>query len=325
MFLPDYSITNNIINALSSIEYAKALVENIPVLTSIENQIRKQAKTKTLTAYMNNKSVETSYDEVKRYLDGLIKHPNEKLTLLNTTLGFANSLEENYTVTTLKKLYTLLSNTEAPNFRTQREKGFVDPEEILAMLVELMDWCSSIDALETHAVITTGIIKAQLEKIRPFDNEDLNDITTNLLTRMNLRWRGYKLKDYLSYEDKFRIDKHDYEKARISIFKDEPDLTHWLEYFSQTLARDAMDITEKVKQSAKETKVAKNQGRTELSERQTRILEHLSDYGRLTNKDFTVIFPEVSEDSVLRDLKVLSEKGVIQKVGITKSSRYVLK
>jgi DeoR/GlpR family transcriptional regulator of sugar metabolism len=62
-----------------------------------------------------------------------------------------------------------------------------------------------------------------------------------------------------------------------------------------------------------------------VSERQERIIEYLQDYGMLQNKDFPRIFPNISEDTVLRDLKVLIDMGIIQKTGSTKSSRYVLR
>ena len=51
----------------------------------------------------------------------------------------------------------------------------------------------------------------------------------------------------------------------------------------------------------------------------------MQDYGVLQNKDFSRIFPDISEDTVLRDLKSLIDAGIVQKTGSTKSSRYELK
>jgi DeoR/GlpR family transcriptional regulator of sugar metabolism len=75
---------------------------------------------------------------------------------------------------------------------------------------------------------------------------------------------------------------------------------------------------------ARDTKLAKATGRVKLSGRQQRIVEHLQDYGILQNKDFALIFPDVSEDSILRDLKALIAEGIVVKNGSTKSSRYEL-
>ncbi len=102
------------------------------------------------------------------------------------------------------------------------------------------------------------------------------------------------------------------------------DYTQWIEYFSEAFATQASTAQEKVKLLAKDTKVAKASGRNKLSPRQERIVEHLQDYGLLQNSDFTKLFPEKSGDSILRDLKALLDKGIVKKMGSTKSSRYEL-
>jgi Fe2+ or Zn2+ uptake regulation protein len=42
------------------------------------------------------------------------------------------------------------------------------------------------------------------------------------------------------------------------------------------------------------------------------------------NKDFRKIFPDFSDDTVLRELKFLKEKGLVKKVGGTKKAQYIL-
>lgn len=55
-----------------------------------------------------------------------------------------------------------------------------------------------------------------------------------------------------------------------------------------------------------------------------RLVEYLSDQGFSIMKDLKAVLPMVSEDTVLRDLKDLSEKGIIKKEGATKAARYVI-
>ena len=59
-----------------------------------------------------------------------------------------------------------------------------------------------------------------------------------------------------------------------------------------------------------------------LTDRQIKIIEYLQDVGYLQNKLFQNVFPDISEDTVLRDLQELISKGLIRKVGSTKSARY---
>jgi predicted HTH transcriptional regulator len=61
-----------------------------------------------------------------------------------------------------------------------------------------------------------------------------------------------------------------------------------------------------------------------LSERQTKIIEYIQSIGYLQNQMFGEVADDVSEDTVLRDLTDLMEKGIVKKVGKTKASRYVM-
>lgn len=61
-----------------------------------------------------------------------------------------------------------------------------------------------------------------------------------------------------------------------------------------------------------------------LTERQVKLIEYITDVGYLQNKSFSTLFPDISEDSVLRDVQDLTKKNLIKKVGSTKSARYVM-
>jgi DeoR/GlpR family transcriptional regulator of sugar metabolism len=61
-----------------------------------------------------------------------------------------------------------------------------------------------------------------------------------------------------------------------------------------------------------------------LSERQMRLMEYISDQGGAPMMDLKKLIPMVSEDTILRDLKGLQDKGIIRKEGSTKSARYLM-
>ena len=62
-----------------------------------------------------------------------------------------------------------------------------------------------------------------------------------------------------------------------------------------------------------------------LTERQIKIVEFVQENGFLQNKAFFELFPMISEDTVLRELKDLIKKGIVVKEGSTKGVRYVLR
>jgi Fic family protein len=153
----------------------------------------------------------------------------------------------------------------------------------------------------------------------------MNDIAANFITYVSLKTSGYGFRDLISVENYYKNTRAIYSKEIESLDNEEPDLTTWIEYFTEGLASEVSSISQNIKLLAKDTKIAKATGRTKISERQEKIIEYIQDYGILQNKDFPRIFPDISEDTILRDLKTLMEMGVVQKIGSTKSSKYTLK
>jgi hypothetical protein len=325
MFLPEYTITNTILKNVATVEYAKALAENTPILPAVEESIQKEAVVALIKSIGMEMGKELAENQIKMVVDGFSQNAPADLANVVKTVLDTYSEQEDYTNTSLKLLYQSLTGVEDPNkavYRTQKIPKYTNPEEILADTVELMDWCQSVDALDTHPIVFGGVLRARLEVLSVFEAN--NSVVSNLFTRMALRWRGYNLKNFFKYEIRYQADKQSYQKAIYSIFKDDGDLTTWLEYFSEVLSYDAMDIKEKVTLGERQTKTAVAQGLTDLTERQSKIVQYLSNYGTMINKDFGVLFPSISEDSVLRDLKALIDRGVVVKIGSTKSSKYKL-
>ena len=62
-----------------------------------------------------------------------------------------------------------------------------------------------------------------------------------------------------------------------------------------------------------------------LNERQQAALRHLAAYGRITNSGYQDLCPEVSPETLRRDLVELVRSGVLIKVGDRKATYYILK
>jgi ATP-dependent DNA helicase RecG len=65
--------------------------------------------------------------------------------------------------------------------------------------------------------------------------------------------------------------------------------------------------------------------RLELNERQHAALEYITKTQRITNRDFRDLFPDVSEETIRRDLADLVEKDALLKLGNKKGTYYILK
>lgn len=62
-----------------------------------------------------------------------------------------------------------------------------------------------------------------------------------------------------------------------------------------------------------------------LNERQLRAMHYLGDHGRITNRDFQALCPDVSAETLRLDLVDLVDRGVLMRVGEKKGTYYILK
>jgi ATP-dependent DNA helicase RecG len=63
----------------------------------------------------------------------------------------------------------------------------------------------------------------------------------------------------------------------------------------------------------------------DLNERQQAVLEFLAKNSRVTNRDYRDLFPEMSEETIRRDLAGLVEHGILLKMGDKKGTYYIFK
>ncbi len=64
---------------------------------------------------------------------------------------------------------------------------------------------------------------------------------------------------------------------------------------------------------------------TPLNERQEAALKFLDDRGRITNREYRELYPDVSEETIRRDLADMVEAGLLLKMGDKKGTYYILK
>jgi Fic family protein len=322
MFLPEYTITTRILNNIATLEYAKAVIDNTVILPAWENQVRNEAKTNTLHALLKKSAINIDKTTVKQHVEGLHEKTLPEIKSMESTLFAAQEAAKTDEVSeeVLKKLQKVVG--ESGSYRRKRAPGKTSPEEILAQVVQLFDWIHTRDALEMHPAISAAVIYAELERIQPFQN--FSAATSFLIAQVHMQKQGYMLKDFIAPENYISGTKGMYEQLINSLDEETPDFTAWIKYFTEGMAYEASTVKDQVKLLAKDTKVATTTGRSDLNDRQEKIVVYLKDYGTLRNKDFSRVFPSISEDTVLRQLKSLMEKGIVVKKGSTKSSRYEL-
>jgi Fic family protein len=211
------------------------------------------------------------------------------------------------------------------------EVGFRPPTalEVPFLVDDFLRWLNGEFGRKEHPIIRAGVTHYVLAAVHPFIEG--NGRTARAFATLVLFAEGYDIKRFFALEEYF--DKHasDYFGALMQVSNQSPkledrDLTPWLEVFTKALAIELSRIKDKVRELSVDIKMKERMGKqVALSERQMKIVEYLNANGQITMAEARGVLSMVSEDTILRDLKYLMEKAVIDKKGSTKASRYILK
>jgi len=323
MHLPDYSITNKILNKVAEIERARGIIENTFVLPFSQNSLKKEAKEKKIYNFCILEEFDISLYDVKKHFDSISPHLNPEILKIieiesNLDLIGKSKISWNQKI---KNLNQKIVNIEKV-YRIKKIPNKVLPEEILAKTTEIGNWLDSDDVKNTHPLIVAAIIFAELEIIKPF--EKLSTLSNNLISEMFLHSNNFKIIEYVPYQEIINLKRYKYNDSLDYVIKSE-DFTEWIDFYLECINQQIQILKDKYMLLEKEARQKSIPQVEKLTSRQQRIYQYLIDYKFIQNSQFSILFPDISEDSILRDLKTLIDQGLIVKTGKTKSSKYEIK
>ena len=328
------------------IEAAKEVIENAPLVPAWEARFREDALVRTVHHGTHIEGNELSFTEAEKLLAGakIVGRDRDIQEVLNyrNVLKFIEGYEKpeiseealkhiheltvhrilaDETIGIYRKTQVIVKNSETG------EVTFRPPPaiEIPFLIASFLQWLNLGGDDELHVVLKAGIAHYEIVRIHPF--LDGNGRVARAAATLVLFKAGYDIKRFFSLEEHYDREPITYYDALQSVGKQNGNLTPWLEYFSEGLAIELTRIKEKIKSLSTDLKIKKSLGGQPLalSERQIKIVEFVQENGFLQNKSFFELFPMISEDTVLRELKDLQKKGILKKEGTTKGVRYVLR
>lgn len=221
---------------------------------------------------------------------------------------------------TYRKIQVVVKNSQTGEITFRPPPAIEVPFQVRAFL----EYLDKTPADSMHPVIRAGITHYELVRIHPFI--DGNGRTARAVATLALFLDGYDIKKFFTLEEHYDKDAMTYYNALQSVDQQQGNLTHWLEYFTEGLAIELTRVKEKVLSISRDMKLKEHLGGQQfsLSQRQIKLVDYIQQTGFLQNKTFFELFPMISEDTVLRELKDLVEKGIIKKEGSTKGAKYVM-
>lgn len=328
------------------IEAAKEVIENAPLVPAWEAKFREDALVRTVHHGTHIEGNELSFTEAERILAGAKivgreRDIQEVLNYRNVLKYIESYIKPDVAEETLKKTHELtvhriLADEAVGVYRKTQvvvknsqtgEVTFRPPPaiEVPFLMASFLEWLNGTDHDALHVVLKAGIAHYEIVRIHPF--LDGNGRVARALATLVLFQAGYDIKRFFSLEEHYDREPVIYYDALQNVGKQSGNLTPWLEYFTEGLAIELTRIKEKIKSLSTDLKLKKSLGGQPLalSERQIKIIEFVQENGFLQNKAFFELFPMISEDTVLRELKDLMKKGIVKKEGTTKGVRYVLR
>lgn len=346
MFDPKYSITNQILKDISRIEAVEEVIKHAPILPLWEKRFREDAIVRAVHHGTHIEGNMLMKEEAKDVLMGkeITARPRDIQEVINyrKVLDYideeAKKQIEKITESIIKKIHKLvvtgiLDEAEGGEYRKKQvvirnsQTGEVTfrppaPIEVPFLMKEFVYWLNRYGKDDIHPLIKAGIAHHEFVRIHPF--LDGNGRVGRSLSTLIMFLGGYDIRRFFSLEEYYDKDSVLYYESLQKASSG--DLNSWLEYFIHGAAIEFERVKEKILRLSKDARLKEKFGGQQifLTERQMKIVEYIQEIGYIQNKMFESVFPDISEDTVLRDIQDLLKKGLVKKIGSTKSARYVM-
>jgi len=95
--------------------------------------------------------------------------------------------------------------------------------------------------------------------------------------------------------------------------------------FEETAAGFRVTLRGRGEELVSRDPTAQRWGHRRLNPRQEKALAYLAEHGSITNREFRELCPELSDETIRRELADMVDQGLVMKVGDRKATYYILK
>ncbi|MBI2464227.1 Fic family protein [Candidatus Peregrinibacteria bacterium] len=348
MFHPRFTITPQILNALTRIEVIREKIATCPIYPKEEYRLKRQAMLSMVhhsTAIEGNTLKEF---EIQKVLEGRTIHALEReiyeVKNYKKALDWLSAEKKSHiNEKDILKIHGLLSAHILPKNRSgkyRRESVYVvsrtpisqkirytapDHTKVPKLVSSLCEWIRDSRRERLSPIIVAGIAHAEMAAIHPFI--DGNGRTARLLATMILYTEHYDFRKLFALENYYNTNRPAYYDA-IHLGKNyeerkKGNINHWLEYFVKGFLFE-MELVLDTIQPFLYLHKSKATEKIILSREEIKILDFLQTMNHMKSKDVENILT-VSKRTAQRYLAKLMKKGLIKKHGDKKSSKYTFR
>lgn len=317
-----YHKTSTIEKNIIKIEVAKKVIDLLPTLPHIEEIMRHKSLLKSSLFSAKIEGNRLRVEEIQN-IERTSSKNMEKKEVFNILQALkwihSEKTPKNLNVNLILKLHKIALqglSTDAGKLRNEPSAIFNQAGIAIYMtpppseLPKLIDMLITITKTREHATIKAAITHFAFEKVHPF--LDGNGRVGRLMSAYILKNSGYGFRGVVVLEEYLSDHREEYYDL-LNIQK--RDITDFVEFFLEAIALSAEKAIEEFQASKK------NPSDTLLPRRQE-IFAIIQDHKMVSFNFIKRRFQKVPESSLHYDLKMLTNKGFIKKLGSTRGALY---
>ncbi len=344
MFSPKFSYTSTIVNHIGTIERlygqltAEKLIPSLSLKLSQENKILathystsiegNPLSPREVTNILLDDTIPTTKSEleVKNYFNALnyvsIMAQERKQFSIPLVLELHKRVMDKIDIKRPGQFRTsgvIVGHRNMAGLVIKHNPPSHSAETIQLRLTELFAYLNQQSTISL--LIQAGILHHEAAYIHPF--YDGNGRVTRLLTVYHLLQHDYEVSKYFILDDYYDLDRIEYSDKLHSA--DNGDKTVWLEYFLEGIAHSLKAALERIRDlTERHIESIKGDKRVLVTRREEDVLQIVVELKKIKTSD-VVKQLQVSRQQAQSLLHNLVEKGLLDRIGITKSSYYQLK
>ncbi len=334
-FSPKFTITNTLTAALTKIERARGFLEAAKLSEDWISEMQNRALVLEAHHTTHIEGTHLTLEESEKLLAGKKvpgADPDDARELLNYREAFDLVTEyldsgDPITEALIREIHKRLVNgvrgDKASPGQYRKGQNYVvnsktkqviytppPPAEVPGLMEGMAKWLQSEHGV--NAVLEAGISQFQLVHIHPFD--DGNGRTSRLLSTLCLYRKGYDFKRLFTISEYYDRDRASFYKAIQAVREKGMDLTGWLEYFTDGLATQMLEVQEHGEAVIRRDVVLAKARKAGLKDRPLSILEFILKRGRGTVAECESGLKQ-NRRTIQRDLKILIDQRLLREVG----------
>jgi len=339
MFKPKFTITNNINKSLLEIERARGFLDAANLKGEWIKGMQSEALIVESHYSTHIEGTQLSLSQAQKILSGrsvkgIRRDDRQELINYKAAMDFVSKylgIRSEITEDLIKRIHSIVvkdvrgGTLEPGKYRKvqnyivnslTKEVIYTPPPypKVPKLMEDFVGWLNTESNISP--VLIAGISQFQFVDIHPF--LDGNGRSARVLCTLVLYQNGYDFKRLFSLSEYYDKNRNMYYDAIQSVREENDDLTGWLEYFTEGLRRQLIEVKKKGEMSIKRDIISSKAEKLNLNHRQQEILNYFFDVNSASVEEIRQKFDFVRR-TVQRDLSILVGLGLIEMVSKSKT------